>query len=106
MHCGSAPARASSPTRIPSQELAETRAKAEGLLRALNGAAAVSTWINGRARTAIDCRDRGLQYGDGLFETMRDAPRPRATAGVSPGAAVRGLPPAAHRRAGAAHAAA
>lgn len=31
----------------------------------------MSTWINGRLRTAIDCRDRGLQYGDGLFETLR-----------------------------------
>ena len=31
----------------------------------------MSIWINGRRGTAIDCRDRGLQYGDGLFETMR-----------------------------------
>jgi 4-amino-4-deoxychorismate lyase len=31
----------------------------------------VNTWINGRPRTKIDCRDRGLQYGDGVFETMR-----------------------------------
>jgi 4-amino-4-deoxychorismate lyase len=31
----------------------------------------VSAWINGRRATAIDHRDRGLQYGDGLFETMR-----------------------------------
>jgi len=31
----------------------------------------VSTWINGRPRTRIDHRDRGLQYGDGVFETMR-----------------------------------
>jgi 4-amino-4-deoxychorismate lyase len=30
----------------------------------------MSIWINGRRGTAIDCRDRGLQYGDGLFETM------------------------------------
>ena len=34
----------------PDQELAETRAKAEGLLRAL-GAVAVSVWINGRRAT-------------------------------------------------------
>jgi 4-amino-4-deoxychorismate lyase len=31
----------------------------------------MSTWINGRRSTRIDSRDRGLQYGDGLFETMR-----------------------------------
>ncbi|HUE10368.1 MAG TPA: aminodeoxychorismate lyase [Steroidobacteraceae bacterium] len=31
----------------------------------------MSSWINGRASTAIDHRDRGLQYGDGVFETMR-----------------------------------
>jgi len=31
----------------------------------------VSTWINGRRRTTIDARDRGLLYGDGVFETMR-----------------------------------
>jgi 4-amino-4-deoxychorismate lyase len=31
----------------------------------------VSTWINGRKSTRIDYRDRGLQYGDGVFETMR-----------------------------------
>jgi 4-amino-4-deoxychorismate lyase len=30
----------------------------------------MSIWINGRHGTLIDCRDRGLQYGDGLFETM------------------------------------
>ncbi len=30
----------------------------------------MSIWINGRRGTLIDCRDRGLQYGDGLFETM------------------------------------
>jgi 4-amino-4-deoxychorismate lyase len=31
----------------------------------------MTTWINGRRSTRIDVRDRGLQYGDGLFETMR-----------------------------------
>jgi 4-amino-4-deoxychorismate lyase len=29
------------------------------------------TWINGRLGAALDHRDRGLQYGDGVFETMR-----------------------------------
>jgi 4-amino-4-deoxychorismate lyase len=29
------------------------------------------TWVNGRRVSTIDHRDRGLQYGDGLFETMR-----------------------------------
>jgi 4-amino-4-deoxychorismate lyase len=31
----------------------------------------MSAWINGRAGAALDYRDRGLQYGDGIFETMR-----------------------------------
>lgn len=31
----------------------------------------MTTWINGEAAAAIDSHDRGLQYGDGLFETMR-----------------------------------
>jgi 4-amino-4-deoxychorismate lyase len=31
----------------------------------------VSVWINGRPGRQIDHRDRGLQYGDGVFETMR-----------------------------------
>jgi 4-amino-4-deoxychorismate lyase len=31
----------------------------------------VSAWINGRNSAKIDYRDRGLQYGDGVFETMR-----------------------------------
>jgi len=31
----------------------------------------LSAWINGRRAAAIDHRDRGLHYGDGLFETMR-----------------------------------
>jgi len=31
----------------------------------------LSAWINGRRSARIDYRDRGLQYGDGVFETMR-----------------------------------
>jgi 4-amino-4-deoxychorismate lyase len=31
----------------------------------------MTVWVNGRVATVIDVRDRGLQYGDGLFETMR-----------------------------------
>jgi 4-amino-4-deoxychorismate lyase len=31
----------------------------------------VSVWINGRRGSVIDCSDRGLQYGDGVFETLR-----------------------------------
>lgn len=31
----------------------------------------MTSWIDGRAATSVDCRDRGLQYGDGAFETMR-----------------------------------
>ena len=31
----------------------------------------MSVWINGRVAATLDHRDRGLQYGDGLFETMR-----------------------------------
>ncbi|MGB6354971.1 MAG: aminotransferase class IV, partial [Steroidobacteraceae bacterium] len=31
----------------------------------------MNTWIDGRKGARIDVRDRGLQYGDGLFETMR-----------------------------------
>lgn len=28
-------------------------------------------WVNGEACTSLDVMDRGLSYGDGLFETMR-----------------------------------
>ncbi len=31
----------------------------------------MNCWINGVARTTVDHRDRGLQYGDGVFETLR-----------------------------------
>jgi 4-amino-4-deoxychorismate lyase len=31
----------------------------------------MTVWINGRPAGGIDPRDRGLQYGDGLFETLR-----------------------------------
>ena len=31
----------------------------------------MSAWINGRKGARIDHRDRGLLYGDGVFETMR-----------------------------------
>jgi len=31
----------------------------------------LNSWIDGRAGAKIDHRDRGLQYGDGVFETMR-----------------------------------
>ena len=28
-------------------------------------------WVNGQARTLVDVSERALQYGDGLFETIR-----------------------------------
>jgi 4-amino-4-deoxychorismate lyase len=31
----------------------------------------MKVWIDGREARRVDVRDRGLQYGDGLFETMR-----------------------------------
>jgi 4-amino-4-deoxychorismate lyase len=31
----------------------------------------LSVWINGRRRSLLQHGDRGLQYGDGIFETMR-----------------------------------
>lgn len=30
----------------------------------------MNTWVNGRSSRSVDCGDRGLAYGDGLFETM------------------------------------
>ena len=65
-----APAPASSPTRAPSRSWPR-RAPRRRACCARCGRPALSTWVNGRRRTAIDCRDRGLQYGDGVFETMR-----------------------------------
>lgn len=31
----------------------------------------MNCWVNGRAGTTVSSRDRGLHYGDGVFETMR-----------------------------------
>jgi 4-amino-4-deoxychorismate lyase len=31
----------------------------------------LNSWIDGRAASKVDHRDRGLNYGDGVFETMR-----------------------------------
>lgn len=31
----------------------------------------MTTWVNGELGAAVDSADRGLNYGDGLFETMR-----------------------------------
>jgi 4-amino-4-deoxychorismate lyase len=31
----------------------------------------MTIWINGRSGGCVDARDRGLHYGDGVFETMR-----------------------------------
>lgn len=31
----------------------------------------MSVWINGRRSSTLSYRDRGLQYGDGVFETMK-----------------------------------
>jgi 4-amino-4-deoxychorismate lyase len=34
------------------------------------GSVAEAAWIDGRAGTAVSVRERGLHYGDGLFETI------------------------------------
>jgi 4-amino-4-deoxychorismate lyase len=31
----------------------------------------LNSWVNGRHGARLDIRDRGLQYGDGVFETLR-----------------------------------
>jgi 4-amino-4-deoxychorismate lyase len=31
----------------------------------------LNSWVDGRAGNTVDARDRGLHYGDGVFETMR-----------------------------------
>ncbi len=51
-------------------ELQETRAKARGLIAALQKPMIASTWINGCPADQVSSSDRGLQYGDGLFETI------------------------------------
>ena len=66
-----APAPASSPIRIPRQELAETRAKAEGLLRALEPAPLerLDQRPRGARRSIIAIADCSMATA--LFETMR-----------------------------------
>jgi 4-amino-4-deoxychorismate lyase len=32
-------------------------------------------WINGEPQTKVAVQNRGLAYGDGLFETLRISPR-------------------------------
>ena len=58
---------------IPERELEETRAKARGLLRAFethmsDALGTLDRWTSRRSTVPAD--DRGLQYGDGLFETI------------------------------------
>ena len=38
------------------------------------GITAPPVWINGERGASPDARDRGLAFGDGLFETMRFGP--------------------------------
>ena len=73
----------------PAQELAETRAKAEGLLRALAPAPRREHLDQRPAGHVIDCRDRGLQYGDGAVRDHAGAPAAGPLAGLSSRAAVR-----------------
>ena len=54
----------------PAAELEETRAKARGVLRALGSDVIGRRLVNGVEAGAVAADDRGLQYGDGLFETM------------------------------------
>lgn len=54
-------------------------------------------WINGEAAQSVTVSDRGLQYGDGLFETIAVTPRgprllARHLARLARGAAVLGIP--------------
>ncbi len=58
---------------VPDRELEETRAKARGVLAALGvGRRRSERLLDRRAsrRTSVPVDDRGLLYGDGLFETI------------------------------------
>jgi len=50
------------------------------------------TLINGRESASVDVTDRGLQYGDGLFETIAVGDGPDQFVGSAPGASRRRLP--------------
>ena len=54
--------------------------------------------VNGVDGGSVSADDRGLQYGDGLFETIMVRERPRCASRRAPGAAGRRLSPARHRR--------
>jgi 4-amino-4-deoxychorismate lyase len=58
---------------VPERELAETRAKARGLLARIRSglvSAAIGSWIDGVRGETLPADDRGLHYGDGLFESI------------------------------------